>query len=95
MLHGVYKKGTTHFIAEESLAQPTKLLAFVPRVLHFSAIHLGMLSATHLRDRVFRPRSAQCAAMPFISQTHVLRPSKYKPWDDDTMQKALQAVVKA
>ena len=26
------------------------------------------------------------------AQTHVLRPSKYKPWDDDTMQKALQAV---
>ena len=34
VLHGVYKKATTHFIAsahsipEESLAQPTMLLAF-------------------------------------------------------------------
>ena len=55
-LHGVYKKATasahsrTRSTQEESLAQPTMLLAFVciqslhlripPRVLHFSAIHI-------------------------------------------------------
>ena len=51
---------------------------------------VAMLSAGHLRDRVFRSQSAACSAS-LISQSYS-RPAKYKPWDDDCMQKALQAV---
>ena len=49
-----------------------------------------MLSAGHLRDRVFRSQSAACNAS-LISHSYS-RPGKYKPWDDDCMQKALQTV---
>ena len=49
-----------------------------------------MLSAGHLRDSVFRSQSAACNAS-LISHSYS-RPGKYKPWDDDCMQKALQAV---
>ena len=49
-----------------------------------------MLSAGHFRDRVFRSHSAACNAS-LLSQSYS-RPGKYKPWDDDCMQKALQAV---
>jgi transposase len=49
-----------------------------------------MLSASHFRDRVFRSQSAACNTSLF-SHCHS-RPGKYKPWDDDCMQKALQAV---
>ena len=49
-----------------------------------------MLSAGHFRDRVFRSQSAACNPS-FFSQSYS-RPGKYKPWDDNSMQKALQAV---
>ena len=53
-----------------------------------------MLAAANIRDRVNRTRSVHCG-VPCYSQLHMkqFRPIKYKPWDDDSMQKALEAVT--
>ena len=53
-----------------------------------------MLAAANIRDRVNRTHSVHCG-VPCYSQLHMkqFRPIKCKPWDDDSVQKALEAVT--